>query len=64
MDKATERYRNQIDEALEDKPDVRDYVRNLEEQADAEIVRQGAGDSPLESASVLEEIDRMLKGGD
>ena len=43
---------------------MRDYVRNLEEQADAEIVRQGAGDSPLESASVLEEIDRMLKGGD
>ena len=64
LDKATERYRNQIDAALEDKPDVRDYVRNLEEQSDAETVRQGAGDSPLESASVLEEIDRMLKGGD
>ena len=64
LDKAMQRYRSQIDAALEDKPDVRDYVRNLEEQADAEMVRQGAGEPPLESASVLEEIDRLLKGGD
>ena len=64
LDKAMQRYRSQIDEALEDKPDVRDYVRNLEEQADAEMVRQDAGEPPLESASVLEEIDRLLKGGD
>jgi len=64
LDKAMERYRTQIDSALDDKPDVREYVRTLEEQADAETVRQGTGESQLESSSVLEEIDRLLKGGD
>ena len=62
LDGAQERYRAQIDTALQDKPDVKDYVRNLEAQADKEAAEESGEPSALESRDVLEEIDRLLRG--
>ncbi len=62
LERAMERYRREVDSALKDKPDVRDYVRSLEERADQEGRSQAAGESEIESQEVLDEIDRLLRG--
>ena len=64
LDSATERYRAQIDRALSEKPDIRDYVRSLEEQADSAAESSGTGEAAaeLESQDVLDEVDRLLRG--
>ena len=62
LDRAMERYRREVDGALEDKPDVRDYVRSLEERADREHPQPAQSEPQLESREVLDEIDRLLRG--
>ena len=62
LDRAMERYRREVDGALEDKPDVRDYVRSLEERADREHPQPTQSEPQLESREVLDEIDRLLRG--
>lgn len=62
LERAMERYRREVDSALKDKPDVRDYVRSLEQRADEEHSPPPAGESKLESQDVLAEIDRLLRG--
>ena len=64
LDGAQERYRAQIDQALQDKPDIRDYVRNLEEQTDqAEPAPAEAGShEPLDSDDIMEAVNRLLRG--
>ena len=63
LDGAQERYRAQIDSALKDKPDIQDYVRNLEEQADQEMKQeQTEADNPLDRDDVMEAVDRLLRG--
>lgn len=62
LDGAQERYRAQIDSALEEKPDIRDYVRNLEEQADEEMKQETGSDTPLDSDDIMEAVNRLLRG--
>lgn len=62
LDGAQERYRAQIDSALDDKPDIRDYVRNLEAQADQEAPAQAADAEPLDSDDIMEAVNRLLRG--
>ena len=63
LDGAQERYRAQIDTALEDKPDIRDYVRNLEAQADEESTPEdAAAEAPLDSDDIMEAVNRLLRG--
>ncbi len=62
LDGAQERYRAQIDSALNDKPDIRDYVRNLESQDDAEMKQESTSDAPLDSDDIMEAVNRLLRG--
>lgn len=70
LDGAQERYRAQIDSALQDKPDIRDYVRNLEQQLDeAEAdnpqprrAEEAADEAPLDSDDIMEAVNRLLRG--
>ncbi len=62
LDGAQERYRAQIESALQDKPDIRDYVRNLEQQADQESADESAAPEPLDSDDIMEAVDRLLRG--
>ena len=62
LDGAQERYRAQIDSALEEKPDIRDYVRNLEEQADEEMKQESQSETPLDSDDIMEAVNRLLRG--
>lgn len=62
LERAMERYRREVDDALDDKPDVRDYVRSLEERTDRERGEMQPEESQLESSEVLDEIDRLLRG--
>ena len=62
LERAMERYRREVDGALKDKPDVRDYVRSLEQRADAEGGGPPEPAAELESQDVLDEIDRLLRG--
>ncbi len=63
LDSAQERYRTQIDRALQEKPDIRDYIRNLEEQYD----RSHSSDTDseptaLDSDDVMDAVNRLLRG--
>ena len=62
LERAMQRYRREVDDALEDKPDVRDYVRSLEERNDRERGGMQPDEPQLESREVLDEIDRLLRG--
>jgi len=62
LDGAQERYRAQIDSALEEKPDIRDYVRNLEAQADEEMKQESQSETPLDSDDIMEAVNRLLRG--
>ena len=62
LDGAQERYRAQIDSALEDKPDIRDYVRNLEAQNDEESPADEMEAEPLDSDDIMEAVNRLLRG--
>ncbi len=62
LDGAQERYRAQIDSALEDKPDIRDYVRNLESQSDEESPADEMEAEPLDSDDIMEAVNRLLRG--
>ena len=63
LDGAHERYRAQIDTALQEKPDIRDYVRNLEAQADEESSTTDAdAEPPLDSDDIMEAVNRLLRG--
>ena len=62
LDGAQERYRAQIDSALDDKPDIQDYVRNLEAQADEELKQETASSAPLDSDDIMEAVNRLLRG--
>ena len=62
LDGAQERYRAQIDQALQEKPDIRDYIRNLEEQFDREHGPQPDEPSTLDSDDVMDAVNRLLRG--
>ncbi len=62
LDGAQERYRAQIDSALQDKPDIRDYVRNLEAQTDDESESDQSDAEPLDSDDIMEAVNRLLRG--
>ncbi len=62
LDGAQERYRAQIDSALDDKPDIQDYVRNLEAQADEELKQETSSSAPLDSDDIMEAVNRLLRG--
>ncbi len=62
LDGAQERYRAQIDSALKDKPDIRDYVRNLEAQIDEESAQSTGEAEPLDSDDIMDAVNRLLRG--
>lgn len=62
LDGAQERYRAQIDQALQEKPDIREYIRSLEEQFDREHGEQPQEPSTLDSDDVMDAVNRLLRG--
>jgi len=70
LDARSRRYEVQVSEALEQNPEMREYVARLEadSSADDEPSRHQHDDdapsTPLRSTEVLDEVDRLLRGED
>jgi hypothetical protein len=56
----------QVSEALEQNPEMREYVQSLEEEDndDPQPHQDDATATPLRSTEVLDEVDRLLRGDD
>lgn len=66
LDARSRRYEVQVSEALEQNPEMREYVQSLEEEDndDPQPHQDDATATPLRSTEVLDEVDRLLRGDD
>ena len=68
LDARARRYEVQVSEAIEQNPEIQEYISQLEKNSSEdnyfEIDHDNTHSNPLRSTEVLDEIDRLLRGGE